>query len=191
MVMRLTPGWKEYLIDWINNNILLLLLLLAYIWSLGPEARSETAVSMTVLEVHVVQDKAELSSCRVKGSVVLLGLYIGLGTWQVIEQVTDSLHSTVLLYRMTYWGSWMLTERLLCRGVTGLSLVRQSHQRFWSWNSRTRTQSSPLPVLSNFYLRMKYCWFSITVNIRLFSSNLRSKRGIYQIWVWPWDPAEL
>ena len=45
-----------------------------YVWSSGPEARSETDVSMTVLVMHEVQSKAELSSCEVKGLVVLLGL---------------------------------------------------------------------------------------------------------------------
>ena len=34
--------------------------IVAYVWSLEPEARSETVVLMTVLEVHVVQDRAEL-----------------------------------------------------------------------------------------------------------------------------------
>ena len=38
-----------------------------YVWSQRPVAWSETMVSMTVLVMHEVQSKAELSSCRVKG----------------------------------------------------------------------------------------------------------------------------
>ena len=50
---------------------------------------------MTVQVRHEVLDEVELSSCEVKGLVVLLGLMYLIWVHDIVELVTDSLQCTM------------------------------------------------------------------------------------------------